>query len=207
MAAIMTSANAGKRWLTHVPPNLERVETSLERILSDASRASAIIDRMRSIATGEVTKKSEFDFNQAVLEIINTSKPQMQKNNIVLVTDLQLDLPKAVADRIQIQQVVGNLILNAIDAVNKVPAHRRNIRVSSEKRDGRILLSVQDSGVGIKAEDFPHLFEPFWTDKPEGLGIGLSICRSIVENNGGQIWAEHPGRKGAVFRFTVPACE
>lgn len=204
LAAIVTSGNACQRWLAQDPPNLDKARQALDRILSDAGRASNIIARVRSLTRGEPPHTGEFEFNKAILEVVSLSQSEMEHNDILLMTNLSPDLPPAVADRVQVQQVVGNLMLNAIEAMASTATSRRSIRIASELKDGLILLSVYDRGVGLPAGVYEHLFEAFWTTKEEGIGVGLSISRAIIEANGGQIWAEPIKEGGAVFRFSVP---
>lgn len=205
LAAIVTSGNACQRWLAQEPPNLDKARQALDRILHDVGRASSIMARVRSLTRGEPPHKSEFEFNQAIMEVIAQSQAEMERNGIALETDLRAGLPHACADRVQIQQVVGNLVLNAIEAMASVPVRSRTLRVRSDLQGEAIALAVSDSGVGIAPAVREHLFEAFWTTKPEGIGVGLSISRAIVEANGGQIWAEPVEAGGASFRFTVPA--
>jgi len=204
LAAIVTSGNACQRWLGQDPPNLDKARQALDRILSDAGRASSIIARVRSLTKGEPPHKSEFEFNKAILEVVALSQSEMERGKILLTTDLNPDLPPALADRVQIQQVVGNLVLNAIEAMASAETPKRSIRIASELKDDAILLSVFDTGVGVPSGVYEHLFEAFWTTKEEGIGVGLSISRAIIEANGGQIWAEPNKDGGAVFRFSVP---
>ncbi|WP_337171160.1 ATP-binding protein [Gemmatimonas aurantiaca] len=204
LAAIVTSGNACQRWLAQDPPNLDKARQALDRILSDAGRASNIIARVRSLTRGEPPHTGEFEFNKAILEVVSLSQSEMERNDILLMTNLSPDLPPAVADRVQVQQVVGNLMLNAIEAMASTATSRRSIRIASELKDGLILLSVYDRGIGLPAGVYEHLFEAFWTTKEEGIGVGLSISRAIIEANGGQIWAEPIKEGGAVFRFSVP---
>lgn len=205
LAAIVTSGNACQRWLAQDPPNLDKARQALERILGDAGRASSIIARVRSLTRGEPPHRTRFEFNQAIAEVIVQSRAEMERNGIVLETELHAGLPPALADRVQIQQVVGNLVLNAIEAMATVPVRARLLRIASEPGDKAIMLCVSDSGPGLPAGVREHLFEAFWTTKPEGIGVGLSISRAIVEANGGQLWAEPAPAGGASFRFTVPA--
>ena len=204
LTAIVTSGNACQRWLAQDPPNLHKANQALDRILSDAGRASTIITRVRSLTKGAPPHKGEFDFNKAVLEIVAVSQTEMERNGTRLATELSPDLPPAFADRVQIQQVVGNLVLNAIEALASVPVSTRSIRITSDIKGDAIVFAVFDSGVGIPAGVYEHLFEAFWTSKQEGIGVGLSISRTIIEANGGQIWAEPGEGAGAVFRFSVP---
>lgn len=205
LAAIVTSGNACQRWLAQEPPNLERARQALERILADAGRASGIIARVRSLTRGEPPQRSAFDFNDAVQEVLALSQAGMEINRIALTVELADGLPPALADRVQVQQVVGNLLLNAIDALGPVPAAARRLRVGSAHDGEAILFTVADSGVGIVPGMSEHLFDAFWTTKDEGIGVGLSISRAIIEANGGRIWAEPAAPGGAVFHFRLPA--
>lgn len=205
LAAIVASGNAGQRWLAQEPPNLDKARRALDRILDDAGRASSIIARVRSLTKGEPPHRSEFDFNKAIIEVIDLSRAEIERNDIALTADLGPDLPRACADRVQIQQVVGNLILNAIEATATISTRARTLQIRSEAGEGAIVLSVCDSGVGISPGMHEHLFEAFWTTKENGIGIGLSISRTIIEANGGRIWAEPDEGCGSIFRFSVPA--
>lgn len=204
LAAITTSGHACQRWLAQQPPNLEKAGQTLERIVRDAGRASEIIARVRSLTKGELPHRTAFDFNEAVLEVLTLSQELMQTHEITLNAELDDQLPPALADRVQIQQVVGNLVLNAIDALTLVSKRRRNITLTTQVRDGRILFAIADTGVGIAAGLYEHLFDAFWTTKKDGIGIGLSISRTIIEANRGQIWAESNASQGALFLFNLP---
>lgn len=203
LAAIVTSGNACQRWLAQTPPNLEKADQALTRILNDAGRASSIISRVRSLARGAPLLKSRFDFNEAVLEVIALSQAELDRNAIQLSTDLQAGLPAALADRVQIQQVLANLVLNAVEAMTPVAAQARKLFIGSRLEGDVIVFSVEDSGVGVPEDAQEQLFEAFWTTKEQGIGVGLSISRTMMEANGGQIWAE-PTEVGAIFRFSVP---
>lgn len=206
LAAIVTSGHACQRWLAQAPPNLDKARQALARILDDADRASSIIVRVRSLTKGEPAHKSAFDFNPAILEVLALAQAEIERNGIVLTADLAPHLPHAHADRVQIQQVVGNLVLNAIEAMAAQPVHSRVLRVSSGVSDGGTLaLAVADTGVGFPPEMAERLFEAFWTTKPHGIGVGLSISRAIIEANGGQMEAHPHAGGGAVVRFTVPS--
>jgi len=204
LAAIVTSGHACQRWLVQQPPNLPKAAQALERILSDAGRASQIVTRVRSLSRGEPVQASAFDFNAAVMEVVALSRDEMQRHGIELVLELTPDLPQALADVVQIQQVVGNLLLNAIEAMAVKPGQAHVLRMSSMLQDGKLVLSVADSGAGIPAAIHEHLFDAFWTTKADGLGVGLSISRTMIEANGGQIWAESAAAAGAVFSISLP---
>ena len=207
LAAIVTSGNACGHWLAHDPPNLDRARQALDRIVRDAGRASAIVARVRSLTRGEPPSRTVFAFNAAVGEVVGVSCGEIERHGIALVLDLAPDLPPVRADRVQVQQVIGNLLLNAIEAIASGPARARAIHMVSEVAGGMVRLSIRDSGIGIPAGIRDHLFEAFWTTKEDGMGIGLSISRTLVEANGGEISAEPVETGGATFRFTVPAMQ
>ncbi|MGH8381209.1 sensor histidine kinase [Pseudomonas sp.] len=207
LAAIVTSGNACQRWLAQDPANLDKARQALERILADANRASDIIARVRSLTKGEPSQRVAFAFNDAAQEIIALSQQEMARASIVLTVDLSPDLPLALADRVQVQQVMGNLILNAIEASVAVPVSRRAIRITSARQDAMIVFSVCDAGVGLAAGVHEHLFEAFWTTKAQGIGVGLSISRAIIEANGGDICAQSNENGGALFRFSLPTTD
>jgi len=204
LAAIVTSGHACQRWLGQTPPNLPKAAHALERILGDAARASQIVTRMRSLNRGEPVQATAFDFNQAVMDVVALSREELQRHGIALALDLAVALPTAWADPVQIGQVVGNLVLNAIEAMAMRPGRAHLLRMESRVKDGKIVLTVADSGAGIPAAIQEHLFDAFWTSKPDGIGVGLSISRTIMEANGGQIWAESAASGGAVFKISVP---
>lgn len=207
LAAIVTSGNACSHWLAHDPPNLDRARQALERIVHDAGRASTIVARIRSLSRGEAPHKTVFAFNDAVQEIIGVSRGEMERHGITLELELPPDQPPVHADRVQIQQVIGNLLLNAIEAITSSTNPVRTIHMASDVRGNMLRLSIRDSGVGIPAGIRNHLFETFWTTKEDGMGIGLSISRTLVEANGGQISAEPVEPWGALFCFTVPVAQ
>lgn len=207
LAAIVTSGTACGHWLAHDPPNLDRARQALGRIVQDAGRASAIVARVRSLTRGEPPSTTVFAFNEAVQDVVGMSGGEIARHGITLVLDLAPDLPPVRADRVQIQQVIGNLLLNAIEAILSGPALSCVIHVTSEVADGMVRFSIRDSGPGIPAGMRDHLFEAFWTTREDGMGIGLSISRTLVEANGGQIAVEAVETGGALFRFTVPPAQ
>ena len=204
LAAIVTSGNACQRWLGQEPPNVDKAREALQRILADATRAGDIIARVRSLTKGEPPQRQTFDFNEAAREVIALSQDEMARTGIVLEVDLAPGLPMALADRVQVQQVIGNLLLNAIEATAPAPPARRTIRLSSTCEAAMIVFSVRDSGTGLAEGVHDRLFEAFWTTKAQGIGVGLSISRTIVEANGGHISAESNESAGALFWFSVP---
>jgi len=207
LAAIATSGGACQRWLAQQPPNLDKARQALERIRCDADRASSIIARVRSLTKGGPPHKSAFAFNQAITDIIALSQVDIQRHGIHLETRFQPDLPDAWADRIQIQQVMANLLLNAIEAMSQAAMEPRRLLVASTRQDDMIVGAVTDSGAGIPVQMQAHLFDAFWTTKEQGMGVGLSISRAIIEANGGQIWAQSAQPRGTTFQFSVPVAK
>ncbi|MBB4128717.1 signal transduction histidine kinase [Xanthomonas translucens] len=205
LAAIVTSGNACQRWLGQQPPNLERAQAALQRILDDANRASEVIARIRSLSKGEAPRRSAFDLNAAVLDVLALSRGELERHTIAVRVELAATLPPVLADRVQIQQVVVNLLLNAMEAMAHTPADARSLWVGTAQEDaGAVRLTVADAGVGLSAEAQSRLFDAFWTTKPDGIGIGLSISRSIVEASGGRIWAAPRAPCGTLFGVCLP---
>lgn len=206
LAGIATSGNASMRWLKQSPPNIEKAIRSIERIIGDANRASEVIQRIRSLARSEAPRRERIDVNEAVAEAVALARSEIEQNGITLETSLAERLPPVLADRIQLQQVIGNLLLNAIEAMADVPQSRRSLNIaSSSDGPGVVTISVADSGVGMDAATQDHLFEAFWTTKGGGTGLGLTISRSIVEAHGGRIWASANAPRGAIFHMSLPS--
>jgi len=208
LAAIVTSGNACQRWLDQDPPNLEKARLAVGRILSDANRASDIITRIRSLTKGEVPYKSRFDLNQAILEIVAMSRSDIEGHGISLNLDLSDDTPWVLADRVQIQQVIVNMILNATEAMTTNENQKRDMQIlSTISEPGTVHFSIIDTGIGFPPGSIEHLFDPFWTAKESGIGLGLTISRTIIEANEGKIWAEQNPDGGAIVRFSLPIIE
>ena len=205
LAAVVTNANACLRWLARQSPNLDETRAAVERIIRDGSRASEVIGRIRALVKKSPPRQDWLSINDIILEVIALARSEMHMNHVSLQTQLADSLPPVFADRVQLQQVVLNLIINGIEAMNASSEGRRELRVSTE-RDGsnRVLIAVRDSGVGLNLENLEHLFDPFYTTKPDGMGMGLAISRSIIEAHGGRLWATLNAPCGAVFQFTLP---
>jgi signal transduction histidine kinase len=205
LTAIVTNASACTRWMYAQPPNLERAAASMDNIVDDANRASEIINRVRALATRTELKKTSLELNVVVHEVLALMQTRFRENRISVRTNLSNDLPMIFGDRIQLQQVVLNLLVNAIDAVNAVPNDGREIHIISSKSNTcGATITIEDSGVGIDPASVNHLFDAFHSTKSDGMGIGLSICRSIIEAHSGQIWAAPNKPRGAAFCFTLP---
>jgi len=205
LAAIASSAEASQRWLAQDPPNVDKARQTLARILADAHRASDVIARIRGLTRGASPERRGFDLNQAVLEMLALSRSELEQHAVIVTTQFDDELPLVLGDRVQVQQVIGNLILNAVDAMDGIPAAARRLTLRSLRVDGgRIALSVRDHGSGLPLEAPERVFDAFWTTKSGGLGLGLSLSRSILEANGGQIRAEPAEGGGAHFVFELP---
>lgn len=205
LAGLVTSSNACLRWLSQNPPNIDKARRSIERIIDDANRASQVIQRIRSLARSEAPKREVIDINEAVAEAIALAKSEIERHGIALRINLNAMLPRVYADRIQFQQVIGNLLLNAIESMSGVSQTRRLLEIASGM-DGAdmAVVSVADSGTGLSANAQNHLYEAFWTTKEGGTGIGLTISRSIIEAHGGRIWSGGNAPAGAIFYVGLP---
>jgi PAS domain S-box-containing protein len=208
LGAIVTSAAAGSRWLATKPPQMDKARRALERIANDGKRAAEVIRRIRALMKRQAPRKEWLDINETILEVIALAQYQLRRSEILLETHLGHDLPPVRGDRVQLQQVLLNLIINAIEAMSgiKERPHELTIVSASDGPDA-VSVEVRDSGTGLDPEHAPHLFEPFYTTKAEGLGVGLSISRSIVEAHGGRLSAAANAPQGTVFLFSLPVNE
>jgi signal transduction histidine kinase len=205
LAGVVINGNACSRWLAAQPPNLDEAGKAIDRIVRDASRASAVVERIRRLARREPSEREALDLNETVIEALALTRSEIQGNGIVLRSEFAAELPPIVADRVQLQQVILNLVINAIEAMAATAEGHRELLVGTAA-DGpaSVLLSVRDSGPGIDRPDADRIFEPFHTSKAGGLGMGLAISRSIVESHGGRIWGRSAPGGGAIFAFTLP---
>jgi PAS domain S-box-containing protein len=208
IAATVTNAHAGLRWLSARPPDLEEAAQALGRIVRDGSRAGEVIDRIRAIVKKVPPRRELLDINEPIREVIALTQTDMQRNGIRLQTRLADDLPLVPADRVQLQQVIMNLLVNAIEAMSRIGDGSRELTIASGKDDASaVFVEVQDAGPGIDPADLDRLFQSFYTTKPDGIGMGLAISRSIVEAHGGRLSAASNQPHGALFRFTLLAEE
>jgi signal transduction histidine kinase len=193
-------------FLDRNPPELGEVREALECIVADADRAGDIIDRIRDHIKKTPPRRGRFDLNSAINEVIALAESAITTNGVSVRTRLAEPLLPVQGDRVQLQQVVLNLILNAVEAMSSVEAEPRELLISTEQSQiGGVLVSVRDSGPGIDPDHLEHVFESFYTTKSSGTGMGLSICRSIIEAHGGRLWATGCEPRGALFQFTIPA--
>jgi signal transduction histidine kinase len=205
ITATLTNAHAALRWLDAQPPDLEEVRNSLADIIRDGSRAGDVLGRIRALVKKVRPQKDGMEINGAILEVIALTRSEVIRNGVSLTTRLAEDLPLIQGDRVQLQQVILNLIINAIEAMSGVSDGSRELLIGTERdASGGVLVAVQDSGPGLNPESFDRLFDAFHTTKPGGMGMGLPICRSIVEAHGGRVWASRTDGRGATVQFTLP---
>ena len=208
LAAIIADASACLRWLAAERPDLDSIREALDSVVKDAERAAEVIVRIRALLSYSPVTREPCDLVDIVHDVLPLAGPELRRRGIVLETALAPDLPRVIGDRIQLQQVLLNLLVNAGEAMRETQPERRRVvvRSSAECRDGEVwaILAVEDAGPGFRELDEARLFEAFYTTKPGGLGMGLSISRSIVERHGGQLWGtSNPGR-GATFHLALP---
>jgi two-component system NtrC family sensor kinase len=205
LAAVVTNANACLRWLASEPPNVKEARDSVARILRDGSRAGEIIQRIRALLKKTPPKPTEQDVNEVLRDVLALVDDALARQRIDARADLG-DVPLVLADRVQLQQVILNLVMNGVDAVNERRDGPRSLVISTGTLDsGEVTMTVRDSGVGVDPAAFDKLFDPFFTTKPEGMGMGLSVSRSIVESHGGRLWASINDGPGATFHVSLPA--
>jgi PAS domain S-box-containing protein len=205
VAAMVTNAQAGLSWLGAQPPNLEKARQTFGYIVSDGMRARDVVDRIRDMIKKAQPRKQLLNINDAVREVIELARGETMKNGISVHTDLQEGTPLLEGDRVQLQQVMLNLVMNAVEAMNATSEGARELLISTRKTEcDVVLVEVRDSGPGLAPATLEHLFDAFYTTKPGGLGLGLSICRSIIEAHGGRLSAKANVPRGAIFEFSLP---
>jgi C4-dicarboxylate-specific signal transduction histidine kinase len=208
ITAAITNANAGLLWLAAQPPDLEEVRDAFHRVIKAGNQAGEVIARIRALIKKAPPRKGDVEINETILEVIALTHGELTKNGVSLQTRLATGLPLVQGDKVQLQQVILNLIVNAVEAMSGVSEGSRALLIGTGKDASRgVLVAVQDSGPGPNPESFDHLFDPFYTTKPGGMGMGLSICRSIVEAHGGRVWASRTTGPGVTVQFTLPVGE
>jgi PAS domain S-box-containing protein len=208
IATARNNARAAVNFLDRQPPELGEVREALDCIVADTDRAREIIDRIRDHIRKAPPRKARFDLNDAIDEVIVLGRSAITENGISVQTRLAEGLFPVEGDRVQLQQVILNLVLNAVEAMSSVEAGPRDLLIGTEQTQGNgVLVTVRDSGPGIDPENLERVFEAFYTTKTTGVGMGLSICRSIIDAHGGRLWADANERRGAVFRFTLLGAE
>ena len=206
IATARTNAAAALRFLDKSPPDVAEVREALTCIVNDADRGRAVVDRIGSLIKKAPPRKEVVDLNAAILEVAALTRSEAVKTGVTVGTQLAGELPRIQCDRVQLQQVMLNLIVNAIQSMSGVEDGNRELHISTVSIEPEgVCVAVRDTGHGLRPESLPRLFEPFYTTKPDGMGMGLSICRSIIEAHGGRLWATRCEPRGALFQFTIPA--
>jgi PAS domain S-box-containing protein len=205
LTAVVAYGNGALRWLDHTPPNVEEVTESLKGIVEEGTRAAEVIARVRALLKHRKPSYVALDANDAIREVLALTGSALRSRSVAVQTTLPADLPLALGDRVQLQQVVMNLVMNGADAMSSATERPRVLQIES-KVDGEswIQITVRDSGIGIQEAIRHRIFDPLFTTKPTGMGMGLSICRSIVESHGGRLWASPGSAHGTDFQFTIP---
>jgi len=205
ITAAVTDAHAALRWLGAHPPNLEEVRQALHRIVQGGNRASELVGRVRTLIMKEPPRQERLDLSAMILEVIGLARGEVMKNDILLTTRLAQHLPLIRGDRVQLQQVILNLIINAVEAMAETSEGPRELQIRTGESDwDGVVVAVRDSGPGVAPASLKRVFDAFYTTKPRGLGMGLSICRSIIDAHGGRLWATPNLPRGAVFQFHLP---
>jgi C4-dicarboxylate-specific signal transduction histidine kinase len=205
LSGIITNASTCLRMLAADPPNVDGARETARRTIRDGNRASDVVTRLRALFSKKNATTELVDLNEAMSEVIALSRSELQRNRVILLSELADDLPPVTGDRVQLQQVILNLLLNALDAMSDVDDRPKQVVMSTERDEGdRVRLTVQDAGVGFDPQSVERLFEAFYTTKSGGMGIGLSVSRSIIEGHHGRLWATPNDGYGATFSFSIP---
>jgi PAS domain S-box-containing protein len=204
LTAILTTSNVVRREMQGRLPNLEEVREAVTEIAEDALRIKDIISRIRALVKKDFSDRVELNVNYVIREAALVVSHEATRNDVQLRLDLGINLPSVVGDRVQLQQVIINLAMNGVDAMHADMGRARELVIKSEHYVDGVLIQVRDTGVGLTADQAERIFESFFTTKPQGIGMGLSISRSIIESHGGRLWAE-PVSQGAIFQITLPA--
>jgi signal transduction histidine kinase len=205
LTALIANAGAGLRWLAGPKPRLGHARRALTRIARDGNRASEVIARIRSLVRRADTQRNPLPLNGVIEAVIALLKTELRRHKITVKTRLAGTLPAVWGDRVQLQQVLLNLIMNAIESMGGVATRARLLTIATKFDASGVSIKVKDRGVGLDEDSLERVFEPFYTTKPQGMGIGLAISRSIVEAHGGQLWATRNRGSGATFEFRLPA--
>jgi PAS domain S-box-containing protein len=207
LGAMVTNGSAALQWLTGQPPNLAEAREAVEEAIREANRASEVIGRIRALLQKAPPQMERMDVNVVVREVLTLAKHELVSSGVTVGMELDPDVPAVLGDRVQLRQVMLNLILNAIEAMSMMIDRGRKLFITSAKHSEGVLITVQDSGKGLDPEYSDRIFDTFFTTKPGGIGMGLSISRSIVEAHGGRLWASSESSQGAIFEFTLPAAD
>ena len=207
LTGLASSGNACLHWLSGETPNLQAARNSVERMINASNRAGEVISRIRAMVQKSSTSRDWLKINDTIFEVIALIRSEIQGNSILLRTELSNDAPLIYGDRIQLQQVILNLLMNAIEAMSAIGEHRELLVRSVKDDSNGVLVEVRDSGPGLDQTTLDRLFEAFYTTKTHGMGMGLAISRTIIATHGGRLWATPDSPRGAIFRFTLPTGE
>jgi two-component system, LuxR family, sensor kinase FixL len=205
LAAIVTNGEACLRWLGQEPLQLDEVRSAVESMISDGVRAGEVVWGIRSLSRKTDPQRTALNLSNIIDEVMQLVQREVLNHRVLLRLEIEPALPAVLGDRVQLQQVIMNLLINGIQAMIPVTDRPHELSIRLHRHEGeQVLIEVQDTGVGIAPENMKQLFDAFFSTKPNGMGMGLSICRSIIEAHGGRIWATDNGRRGATFQFTLP---
>jgi C4-dicarboxylate-specific signal transduction histidine kinase len=205
LAAIVMNANAGLRWLGKPEPNVDEVRAALKRIVDDGHRTTDVIASIRTMFGKDQRGKTQVDMNALIREVLALVHGELESHRVLLRNEMLEGLPEVMAERVQLQQVLINLIMNAVDAMSSMTDRQRQLTVNAGIHDGQdVIVTVEDSGIGIDPDHLDRIFDAFFTTKAQGMGMGLSICRSIVESHGGRLWAAPRSPHGSIFYVQLP---
>jgi C4-dicarboxylate-specific signal transduction histidine kinase len=206
LAAIVTNSNACLRWLGGAQPNLDEARKAIDRIIKDSYRASDVISRVRALVKKTPARNDLVDLNEVIVEVLALAQNQARRAGVVLKRELATDLPRVRGDRVQLQQVILNLVINGLEAITNNKNGERELSISSGIDDSKdMTIAVRDTGEGLDPANLDRVFDAFFTTKADGMGMGLAISRTIIESHGGRLWATPNSPRGAIFQFTLPA--
>jgi signal transduction histidine kinase len=203
LAAIVNNGSAALRWLTRAPPEVGKAREALRAMVDDGRRATQVVTSIRAILRRDQPEREELDINAVIEEVLMLDRGECGRRGIAVQTALDPRLPPVSANRVQLQQVLLNLVANAIEAMERARSRPGELKIRTERRGREALVTVEDNGTGIDPQDSGHIFDPFFTTKARGTGLGLAICKSIVEAHGGRMWATPGVACGTVLSFTI----
>ena len=207
LTAAVTDGSAALRWLAMQPPNLDEAREAMTRAIAEAKRASEMIGKIRALFKETLPQLQRLNVNEIIREVLALTRSELLRSGVTVRTELAADVPTVLGDRVQLQQLMRNLIVNGIEAMSTITDRSRELLIKSAKHPDGVLIQVQDWGRGLDPKQADRIFEPFFTTKPEGIGVGLAISRSIVEAHGGRLWATPGSPRGAIFQFTLSKAE
>ena len=207
LGAVVTNGSASLRWLATQPPNLEETREAITRAVREANRASDVIARIRALLRKGPTQMERLDLHAVIREVLTLAGNEPQRGGVTVRTELAIDVPAVLGDPVQLRQILLNLILNGIDAMSTITDRPRELLIKSAKHPEGVLIQIHDSGAGVNPDQADRIFEAFFTTKPQGIGMGLSVARSMIEAHGGRLWFTPGTPHGTIFQFTMPKAD